>query len=207
MCKTAAVDLPPRHSDDLHRRVSTPALADALTVKHRRVSSRLDGDMNRLLRNPRLWIWLVVIPAVVSGVLFAYPGGPLMAYQDMADAGKYRDTIRASEGDGERLNGELFCLHDRLQRKEELLEAWVDRRLTFRAVCESFAELNASSPMALRIQRDQYGHDLNELELGAMNLVIFIEQRCQNSEMPYRLRQRMNEDYMATFGHRPLKTK
>jgi hypothetical protein len=163
--------------------------------------------MIRLLRNPRLWLWLFVVPASIFGVMFTYPGGPLMAFQDMSDAGSYRDTIRATDGDDQRMHNELVVLHDRLQRKEELVEAWMDRRLTFRAVCENFAELNADVPQAMRIQRDLYGYDTNELELGAMNVVMYIEQRCQNSEMPYRLKQRMKEDYMATFGHCPLNSK
>jgi hypothetical protein len=182
-------------------------MADALTVKHRRVPSRLDGDMIRLLRNPRLWIWLVVVPAVVSGVLFAYPGGPLMAFQDVTDSGKYRETIRASECDGERMHNEMVVVHDRLQRKEELLDAWMDRRLTFRAVCESFAEINSSYTLTLRIHREMYGADVGELELGAMNVVAYLEQRCESYESPYHLRQRMKEDYIATFGHRPLRIK
>ena len=205
MCRTIAVDLPPQLPTDPHRRVSSPALADALTVKHRRVPSRPDGDMIRLLRNPRLWIWLVVVPAIVSGMLFAYPGGPLMAFQDVTDSGKFRDAIRASEGDGERMHNEMVCLHDRLQHKEELLEAWMDRRLTFRAVCESFARINANYPSTLCIHRDMYGADVGELELGAMNVVAYLEQRCESYESPYRLKQRIKEDYAATFGHRPLR--
>jgi hypothetical protein len=182
---------------------SLPQLVDDPTVGHRRVSTRLDGDMIRLLRNPRLWIWLAV-PFVVSGVLFAYPGGPLMAFQDVAEAGKHQDFIKTGEEDGLRMQEELVTVHDRLQRKEELLDAWIDRRLDFRTVCEGYRELNASYPITLRIQREMFGSDVCELELAGMNVVLYLEQHCDSCETPYRLKQRMEQDYKTTFGHKPL---
>jgi hypothetical protein len=159
--------------------------------------------MIRLLRNPRLWIWLAV-PLVVFGVLFAYPGGPLMAFQDVTEASKHNETIRTVEGSDARLHEELISVHDRLQRKEELLEAWIDHRLSFRSVCESFQALNSGYPMTLKIQRDMFGEDVPELELAAMNLVMYLDQHCETFETPYHLKKRMEEDYKATFGHRPL---
>ncbi len=162
--------------------------------------------MMRLLRNLRWVVWPVVVPAVIFGVLFAYPGGPMVAFQDATDAGKFQEAIRADECDGERMHREIMNTQDRLQRKEELLDAWIDRRLSFRTISQNFADLNSSHPLTLQILRNM-NNDVSDLELGALNVVVYLEKRCENSETPYRIKQRMQEDYQATFGHRPLKAK
>jgi hypothetical protein len=34
--------------------------------------------------------------------------------------------------------------------------------------------------------------------------VLYLEQHCDSCETPYRLKQRMEQDYKTTFGHKPL---
>jgi len=143
-----------------------------------------------------------MIAAIVGGgaVLLAYPGGPLAAYDDATHQAECQQTIDRCSNSNTVLEQRLTEVTLRLTMKDELLDQWINRQLTWKQLCEGTAALTPMPEATIQNLSAAYGSHLTVLELASINAVNQLESRLHQQDGAYTVRKRMEHDCLATFG-------
>jgi hypothetical protein len=101
---------------------------------------------------------------------------------------------------GEKLTG----LRDRLEYKEELINALIGGQVTLSAVADEFAQMNRDDEQSLMIQRKLYG-DRDDAELAAVNVLDYVRSRVGDGSGSSVVLSRLRAEFHQRFGHLPPK--
>lgn len=152
-------------------------------------------------RLPRRLSVFLVVPLAAALVSLLYPGGLVAAFEDVRDADRLNDELKACGERQAELEGASAVSFDRAIQKEELVMNWVHGRVSFAGLVGRFEELNRGAEHVLRTHRRLYGETLSEGELSALNVVSYVTAKLKGMSSADHHLGRLHAEYADLFGH------
>jgi hypothetical protein len=149
---------------------------------------------------PRWITFPTVVGALVGLTAACYPGGLSAAYADVRDAHQLNARVDECKANEREMSDRLSTVKERMQYKEELVNALVRGQTTLAATSDQFAEAHRGDDAALRLMRQRYG-DLPEPELAARTVLDYVRQRTAPDGGSSVAVSRIRAEFEHTFGH------
>lgn len=160
--------------------------------------------MTRLFRTlftlPRWITFPTVVGALVGLIATCYPGGLSAAYADLRDANQLNATVDECKTNDQQLVHRMTGLKERMEYKEELVNALIRGQATLAAVTDQFAEANRGNDQSHLIMRTRYG-DLPETELAARSVLDYVRTRVAPDGGSAVALSRVHAEFEHLFGH------
>ncbi len=149
---------------------------------------------------PRWVTFPTVVGALVGLTAACYPGGLSAAYADLRDANQLNAAVDECQSNDQQLGHRMSGLKERIEYKEELVNALIRGQTTLAAVADQFAGAHHGNDKMLLVMRLRYG-DLPETELAARSVLDYVRQRVAADGGSSVVLSRVYAEYETQFGH------
>lgn len=149
---------------------------------------------------PRWITFPTVVGALVGVIAACYPGGLSAAYADVRDANQLNESIEECKTTDRQMCHRMTNMKERIEYKEELVNALLSGQTTLAAVADQFAEAHRGDDKSLLLQRMRYG-DLPETELAARGVLEYVRLRVAPDGGSSVAMSRVYAEYEQMFGH------